>query len=128
MVAFLWPGLPLDARGGLMPYHRYAGTCAYVLGLAAAAMGCQEKATFLQAFGKRGVRSGFVALPALAALLLAGVGLAAGVVLAGAGAVPAAARKQHVSIDDAESSEGAAAGLLPPQGGSSSDGGGRSRV
>jgi hypothetical protein len=33
-------------------------------------LGCQEKATFLQAFGKKAVYSGFLRLPALTELLL----------------------------------------------------------
>jgi hypothetical protein len=36
----------------------------------AAQTGLQEKATFLQAFGKKGVYSSFIALPAMAELLL----------------------------------------------------------
>ncbi|GBF88435.1 hypothetical protein Rsub_01147 [Raphidocelis subcapitata] len=73
---YAWPGAPLHRRQALGPVHRFLGRAVFVCGLAAAAMGLQEKATFLQAFGKKDVRSPDIAAPAWAALLLLPLGAA----------------------------------------------------
>lgn len=68
--SYLWPTITIEQRVALGPLHRFLGLAVYGTGMAAAAVGLQEKATFLQAFGKKAVNSSFIRLPALAELLL----------------------------------------------------------
>lgn len=103
MVAFLWPGLAQERRAALMPLHRFAGAAVHFMGLAAAATGLQEKATFLQAFGKKALRSGHIVLPAVIILLLACTGVAVAWQMAAARATHAAQpplRKSDGDDDD----------------------------
>lgn len=68
--AYLWPKAPLATREALIPLHRFLGRATYTAGLAAAASGLQEKASFLQMGGGKSVYSSFIRAPAFAALLL----------------------------------------------------------
>ncbi|KAF8070981.1 nitric oxide synthase [Scenedesmus sp. PABB004] len=91
-VSYLAPTIALERRVALGPLHRFWGLAAWGAGMAAAMVGLQEKATFLQAFAKAGVTSALIRLPALAELLLAGAVAAALFAFAGGGARrPAAA-------------------------------------
>lgn len=92
--SYLWPTTSLEQRQALGPYHRFWGLAVYAAGMAAAATGLQEKATFLQAFGKKGVYSSFLRLPAVAELLL----LATVLLVLWQYAAPAASatKRQHV--------------------------------
>ena len=75
MFAYVFPKLTLPQRTALSPVHVFLGRSIFALGLAAAATGLQEKATFLQAFGKAGVTTAAVRLPAVLQLLLASIAL-----------------------------------------------------
>jgi hypothetical protein len=70
---------PPAGRAAFSPLHRRAGLCIFFTGLAAAATGVQEKATFAQAFGKADVRGAAVRSAAAAevGLLLCGLSMAA---------------------------------------------------
>jgi hypothetical protein len=104
----VWPGAPLPRRQALGPIHRFLGRAVFLSGLAAAAMGLQEKATFLQAFGKKEVRSADVAAPAWAALLLLALGSA--VLGAQAAADGGAAQHHHLPLAAANDGGGDAEG------------------
>ncbi|KAI8469941.1 MAG: cytochrome b561 [Monoraphidium minutum] len=69
-ISYLYPKTPLEHREALGPIHRFVGQATYCAGLAAAASGLQEKATFLQLVGKKAVYSSHIRAPALAAALL----------------------------------------------------------
>lgn len=76
LYSYVWPGLVPARRQALGPYHIFLGRAIFVLGLAAAAVGVQEKATFSQLAGGTGVRSAGMRLPATLELALAAVGVA----------------------------------------------------
>jgi hypothetical protein len=46
LVAFLYPGLPQNLRGAIMPVHTFLGLLAFVLAIATAFTGLTEKALF----------------------------------------------------------------------------------
>ncbi|KAL6780921.1 hypothetical protein ACKKBG_A09040 [Auxenochlorella protothecoides x Auxenochlorella symbiontica] len=73
--AYAWPKLSHPARVILGPIHTFLGRAILGLGLAAAAVGLQEKATFLQLGAGAGPASAALRLPALLQLLLAAVAL-----------------------------------------------------
>lgn len=73
--AYAWPKLSHPARVTLGPVHTFLGRAILGLGLAAAAVGLQEKATFLQLGAGAGPASAALRLPALLQLLLAAVAL-----------------------------------------------------
>lgn len=76
LYAYVCPGAHPSARAALSPLHRFLGAAAYAAGLAAAASGLQEKATFLQlGGGGKGVFSAYLRLPAWAAAALLPLGL-----------------------------------------------------
>eukprot|EP00879_Flechtneria_rotunda_P003581 GHRR01003815.1.p1 GENE.GHRR01003815.1~~GHRR01003815.1.p1 ORF type:complete len:293 (+),score=68.89 GHRR01003815.1:1580-2458(+) len=90
--SYLWPKISLESRVALGPQHRFQGLAVYITGMAAAAVGLQEKATFLQAFGQKGVYSGFIRLPALTELLL----VATVILVLYHYPIPAGSRRQQV--------------------------------
>lgn len=69
-VSYLYPQTAIEKRVALGPFHRFYGLAVYCTGMAAAAIGLQEKATFIQVFGKKDVYSGYIRLPAVTELLL----------------------------------------------------------
>ncbi|XP_014256067.1 cytochrome b561 isoform X2 [Cimex lectularius] len=46
LLVFLWPGASMTIRSAVMPWHVFIGLCAFVLALAAAVSGLNEKAIF----------------------------------------------------------------------------------
>ncbi|KAL4452375.1 hypothetical protein ABPG75_008037 [Micractinium tetrahymenae] len=69
--SYLWPKLSLANRQALGPLHRFLGKAVFTAGIATMAAGIQEKATFVQAFGKPpGLHAAIMALPAALVVLL----------------------------------------------------------
>eukprot|EP00243_Klebsormidium_subtile_P011106 TRINITY_DN616_c0_g1_i3.p1 TRINITY_DN616_c0_g1~~TRINITY_DN616_c0_g1_i3.p1 ORF type:complete len:205 (-),score=35.12 TRINITY_DN616_c0_g1_i3:757-1371(-) len=58
LVAFVLPVTARAPRGKFVPYHAFAGTFLYVLGLATASLGILEKVTFLLDYGTYGYHAG----------------------------------------------------------------------
>eukprot|EP00775_Hariotina_reticulata_P005615 gene5615-5853_t len=108
--AYLWPTIALDRRAALGPVHRFWGLATWGTGMAAAALGCQEKATFLQAFGKKAVYSGFLRLPAVTELLLLATVLLVLWQYSPAAAPPSARRQQVQYTAVQADEEGGASG------------------
>eukprot|EP00887_Chlorella_sp_A99_P006704 scaffold3.g6704.t1 len=74
--SYLWPKLSLSRRRALGPLHAFLGKSVFVLGLAAMAVGIQEKTTFVQLGQKPALFSPAMRLPAVLQLLLAFTGMA----------------------------------------------------
>lgn len=70
LLCYLWPKASLQRRESLAPWHGVVGVVVFVLGLSTAMVGLQEKATFLQAYGKAEVYSSAMRLPQISALFI----------------------------------------------------------
>ena len=71
LYCYVWPRLRDRDRAALGPLHRCAGLSTWSVGLAAMAVGIQEKTTFVQLVASPGVRAGVMVLPALLVVALA---------------------------------------------------------
>lgn len=96
--AYVYPQASQSFRERFGFSHRFFGLFTFAVGVAAAMLGAQEKATFLQLGAKKGVRSAAVALPALLQPLL--IAVAGAVVLRVAVARAAASGRKEAPRDE----------------------------
>ena len=70
LLAFLFPRWNIATRSMFAPIHGFLGLSTFIFGIAAIALGLQEKATFIQLVSSPGVRNISMQLPVAAVVLL----------------------------------------------------------